>query len=86
MAAPMLEKLRSRHPIDVPADEWKRSRGLLGALGTILVLFLLVPLGLVAYAAIKDRSFLLGAGAAVGAFLLMILVYAARGKPGHARR
>ncbi|HWH08887.1 MAG TPA: hypothetical protein VNX21_06785 [Candidatus Thermoplasmatota archaeon] len=88
----MLEKLRSRHPIDVPAEDWGRSRGLLGALGTLALLFLALPLlGTLAAAALAYRNgegagWLLGAAAAIAALMLVILVAGARGKPGHARR
>lgn len=82
----MLEKLRSRHPIDLPAEEWRRSRGLLGTLGAIALLFVLLPLGAALYSAVRDRNLLLGIGAAVGALVLVVLVAGARGKPGARRR
>lgn len=81
----MLEKLRSRHPIDLPAEEWRRSRGLAAALGGLLVLFLLVPFLAALYAAVRSPS-LLAVGAAVGAFVLVLAVLSMRGKPAHRRR
>lgn len=86
MARPMLEKLRSRHPIDLPVESWGRSRGLLGTLGTILVLVVLLPLLGVAYYAATHRNVMLGVVAAGGAFLLVFLVWTARGKNAHRRR
>ena len=82
----MLEKLRSRHPIDLPAEEWGTSRGLLGALGTLALLFVLLPLLAALYAAVRTRSLLLGVGAAIGALLVVLLLLGMRGKPGHARK
>lgn len=82
----MLEKLRSRHPIDLPAEAWGRSRGLLGALGTLALLFLVLPLLAALYAAVRSRNLLMGVGAAIGALLLVLAIVGMRGKPGHRRR
>lgn len=86
MARPMLEKLRSRHPIDLPVESWGRSRGLLGTLGTILVLVVLLPLLGVAYYAVMNRNVLAGVLAAVSALVLVVLAGSARGKSAHRRR
>ena len=79
----MLEKLRSRHSIDLPAEGWRRSRGLLVVWGGIAVLFLLIPLALALYAGAKLVP--LGIVAAFAALILVWIVGAIRGKPG-ARR
>ena len=79
----MLEKLRSRHSIDLPAEGWRRSRGLFVVWGGIAFLFVLVPLLLALYAG--ARLLPVGIVAAFGALLLALLVGAVRGKPG-ARR
>lgn len=80
----MLEKLRSRHSIDLPAEGWKRSNGLLTVLGGIAVLFVIIPLLIALYA--TARYYTLGIVLGVAALVLALLVGAIRGKPGHARR
>lgn len=80
----MLEKLRSRHPIDVPAEEWGRRRGFLVILGGIAALFVLLPLAGAAYAGAFRAPYAIAAG--VGALVLVLVLGAVRGKTGHARR
>ena len=82
-AAVMLEKLRSRHSIDLPAEGWRPARGMVVVWGGLAVLFLLVPLLLTLYAG--ARLLPMGIVAGVGALLLAWLVGTIRGKPG-ARR
>ena len=80
----MLEKLRSRHPIDVPAEKWGASKGLLTVLGLIALLFVALPLLGALYGVIDQApAALVVAFAALAAVLLGA---ALRGKPGHARR
>lgn len=79
----MLQKLRSRHPVDVPAEKWGRRRPTLAILGTIAVLFVLLPIVI---------SFLGGGSVAplpvaagIGILLVVLVIAGARGKPGHDR-
>lgn len=91
----MLQKLRSRHPIDLPAERWGRRRAFLVILGGLAVLALLVPLALAflgppARAAMRGDSdglvsFVVRAGVGLGVLAVVLLVYAAKGKPGHDR-
>lgn len=82
----MLEKLRSRHSIDLPVESWGRSRGLMGTLGAIALLFLGLPLlGVLAWAA-WQRQPLYGMALAGAAFVLVFVVWGAWGKAGHRRR
>ena len=82
-AAVMLEKLRSRHSIDLPAEGFGRSKGLFVVWGGIAFLFIGVPLLL---AFVKGALLIpLAVAAAIGAFLLAWLVGAIRGKPGSRR-
>jgi hypothetical protein len=91
----MLQKLRSRHPIDLPVERWGRRRAFLTVLGGLAVLALLVPLALAflgppARAAMRGdqdglASFVLRVGVGLGVLALVLLVYAAKGKPGHDR-
>lgn len=82
----MLEKLRSRHPIDLPAEKWSWNWILLAVLGGILGLFVLLPLAGGAFALVRDLDLLLAVVIAGAALVLAITIYAIRGKPGHARR
>ena len=79
----MLEKLRSRHSIDLPAEGWRPSRLLFVVWGGIAFLFVLAPLLLALYAGAKAVP--VAIAVAFGALLLALLVGAIRGKPG-ARR
>lgn len=86
----MLQKLRSRHPVDLPVEGFGRSRGLLGILGFITVAFLLLPLALALYAGLTEGSAPdVSGGAAVaagiGTLLLVLVVGGLIGKPGHSR-
>lgn len=80
----MLEKLRSRHPIDVPAENWGRRRGFLVVMGGLATLFVILPLLGALYAGALDAPYAIAA--AVGALVLVLLLAGARGKPGHQRR
>jgi hypothetical protein len=89
----MIEKLRSRHPVDVPAEGFQRSTGLLTVIGGIAALFVLLPLGLALLFGVVDvnarvlRIPVIAAIVVAGAtFVLALLVGATRGKPHHARR
>ena len=91
----MLQKLRSRHPIDLPAEGWGRRRLFLAVLGGLAVLALLIPLALAilgapARAFLRGdgdglRAILLGVGVGMGVLLLVLLAYGVKGKSGHAR-
>lgn len=89
----MIEKLRSRHPIDVPAEGFRASRGLFTVIGGIAALFVLLPLGLALLLGVIDVNarvlripVVLAIVAAGATLVLVLLVGALRGKPGHARR
>lgn len=87
----MLQKLRSRHRIDLPAEGWQRRGLFLGVMGTLVVLALLIPLALAFFGPLLrglragdwDAPFAIGVGILV--LVLVLLVYGARGKPGHSR-
>lgn len=86
----MLEKLRTRHPIDIPAEDWGRRKPILAILGGIAVLFLFVPLLMSLAGALLDGNGLDLPGivlvaAGFGVLLLALLIYGARGKVGHDR-
>ncbi|MEA3201491.1 MAG: hypothetical protein QOE90_2919 [Thermoplasmata archaeon] len=82
----MLQKLRSRHSIDLPVERWGRRRPTLAIIGILAVVFLLLPLliALISGAARVTRAE--GIAAAVGLLLLVLIVGALRGKPGWNRR
>ncbi|MFA5862582.1 MAG: hypothetical protein WDA16_12900 [Candidatus Thermoplasmatota archaeon] len=80
----MIEKLRSRRSIDLPAEGWKNSRRLLAVLGGLAALFVILPLALALYGGARDHA--LGIVLGVSALVLALVVGAALGKPGHARR
>lgn len=80
----MIEKLRSRHPIDLPTKGFGLSRGLFVIWGGIASLFVLLPLAFALKNGALDVP--LGIAIAFGALLLMLLFGAVRGKPGHARK
>lgn len=79
----MLEKLRSRHSIDLPAEGFGRSKFLFLVWGGIAGLFIGLPLALAAYAG--ARLLPLAIGAAVGVLVLLWVAGAVRGKPGSRR-
>lgn len=83
----MLQKLRTRHPIDLPAEGWSRRRLFLAVLGGIAVLALVVPFLLSILSAglsgaRGSMSAPLAVGVGMGVLVLVLLVYGARGKPG----
>lgn len=83
----MLQKLRSRHPVDVPAEGFGTKKGILAVLGGLLLLFVLVPLLLALVAALGlDRGVLLAIGVAFALVVVVLALGAARGKPGWERR
>jgi hypothetical protein len=91
MRRAMLQKLRSRHSIDLPAETWGRRRPTLAILGIIAIVFLFVPLllalisGIYSDGAVQVTRFQ-GIAAGVGLLLLVLIVGALRGKPGWARK
>ena len=83
----MLQKLRSRHPVDLPSGAWGRKKGILAVLGGIAFLFLLVPLLLALVGGLLDgrrvdREAALAIAAMAGFLLLVLIVAGIRGKPG----
>lgn len=83
----MLEKLRSRHPIDLPDGAWGQKKGILTILGGIAVLFVIVPLLLSPLAALSVSVLpvLIAIGAGFGTLFVALLFGAARGKFGWQR-
>ena len=87
----MLKKLRSREPIDIPVEGWRKRRPTLAIIGVIAVVFLFVPLLLTLLAAVADpdqglrvtRTQAVAAG--VGTLLLVLIALGLRGKPGWQR-
>lgn len=90
MHAAMLQKLRSRHAIDLPVESWGRRRPTLAIIGLIAVIFLVLPFllalasGLTSNAAGNLRFKAIAAG--VGLLILVLIVGGLRGKPGWSRR
>jgi hypothetical protein len=86
----MLQKLRSRHTIDLPAESWGRRRPTLAILGLIAVLFLLIPLLVALVSGFYDGGAQVtraeGIAAGVGLLLLALIVGGLRGKPGWSRK
>jgi hypothetical protein len=86
----MLQKLRSRHTIDLPAESWGRRRPTLAILGLVAVLFLLVPLVVALVSGFYDGGVQVtraeGIAAGVGLLLLVLVVGGLRGKPGWNRK
>lgn len=68
----MLNKLRSRHPVDVPAEGFGRSRGLMGIIGFLAVLFVLIPLAATLVAGLVTLPLAIGLAFAA-AFLALVL-------------
>lgn len=69
----MLQKLRSRHSIDLPIDGWKRSNGLLTVIGGLAFLAVILPsiVALVQGALTWATGVLIGLGTIVLVFLAM---------------
>lgn len=76
----MLQKLRSRQPIDLPVESWGRRRPTLAILGVIAALFVVIPLVVALLGGGRVAPIPVAAG--VGILLVVLLVAAARGKPG----
>lgn len=91
-SSPMLKKLRSREPLDLPVEGWKKRTPTLAILGVIAVVFLFVPflLALVVGVFDPDTGFRLSraqaVAAGVGTLLLVLLLGGLLGKPGWQRR
>lgn len=80
----MLQKLRSRHPIDIPAEGFGRSTGLLVTIGGLGVLAVIVPLVLAILEGALTAPLAIALG--VGVVILTLLILGAFGaKPGYAR-
>jgi hypothetical protein len=86
----MLQKLRSRHSIDLPAEKWGRRRPTLAILGLIAVVFLFVPFLIALLSGFYDGGVQVtraeGIAAGVGLLLLVLVVAGLRGKPGWSRK
>ena len=81
----MLQKLRSRHTIDLPAEGFGRKRGILAVLGGLFALFVAIPFLLSPIASLLrlGATFtVVAVGAAVAALLFVLIVTGIRGKPG----
>lgn len=76
----MLQKLRTRHPIDLPAEKWGRRRPTLAILGGITVLAVLIPLVLALLGGAISAPAAIGVGVLV--LLVVLAVGGARGKAG----
>jgi hypothetical protein len=83
----MLRKLRSRHPIDLPRGKWGRAKPILAVLGTLAILFVLIPLLLspllAARVSIPRAAILIGAG--FGTLVFVLVLGGIRGKSGWQR-
>lgn len=83
----MLQKLRSRHPIDLPFGAWGRKKAILVVLGGLTALFMLLPLAASALVALGDSvvraAILVGAG--VGTLLVVLAIAGMKGKHGWQR-
>jgi hypothetical protein len=82
--SPMLQKLRSRHPVDLPYGTWGRKRGILTILGGLAVLFVVIPLVLspLVQLGASTRKAVVLVGAGVFMLLFALLMGAIRGKTG----
>ena len=80
----MLQKLRSRHPIDLPYGGFARKKGILTVLGGLAVLFVIVPLLLSPLVQLNEsaRKAVVLVGAGVGLLVAVLLVGAILGKTG----
>lgn len=87
----MIEKLRSRHPIDLPAERWRFNWILFLILGGIAGLFLFLPLGLAFAGPVglalleRDLALPIAIVLAGGTFVSALVAGAVLGKPGHRR-
>lgn len=86
----MIRKLRSRHPVDLPYDGFGRKKGILFVLGSLLALFVLIPLALALYGGLTEDGALdvstgVAIAAAVGALLVVLAFAGLRGKVGWQR-
>lgn len=83
----MLEKLRSRHSIDLPYGGFGMKKGIFVILGGIAALFVLMPLGLSPLASLSEhsRKTILAIGAGFGTLILVLAIAGIRGKYGWKR-
>lgn len=90
----MLQKLRSRHPIDLPTEGFGHKKAILAVLGGIAVLFVFIPFLLSPLAALLGGLQAGGDGvsrvvvviaAGFATLFFVLLVGALRGKRGHDR-
>lgn len=83
----MLQKLRSRHAIDLPFAGFGLKKGILAALAGLAILFVLIPLLLSPLAALSEasRKTAIAVAAGVGTLVLVLLVAGIRGKYGWRR-
>jgi hypothetical protein len=83
----MLQKLRSRHGVDLPYSGFGTKKGILTVLGGIAALFVIIPFLLSPLAAanesVRRAAILIGAG--VGTLVFVLLVAGIRGKFGWQR-
>lgn len=83
----MLQKLRSRHAIDLPYGGFGTKKGILAVLGGIFALFVLTPFllsPLVALSASATRAIIM-VGAGFGVLVLVLAIAGIRGKHGWQR-
>jgi len=80
----MLQRLRSRHPIDLPRGAWQRKKGILAILGGTAVMFVLIPLALSPLVALSEsaRKALILLAAGLGTLLFVLFIGGVRGKFG----
>ena len=80
----MLQKLRSRHPVDLPYGGFGRKKGILTVLGGLAVLFVLVPLALSPLVQLSEsaRKAVVLVGAGIGLLVVVLLFGAIRGTTG----
>lgn len=83
----MLQKLRSRHPVDLPYGKWGIAKPILMVLAGIAVLFVIIPLLLspLAAASVSIRKVLVLLVASLGTLVLVLVVAGIRGKYGWQR-
>lgn len=83
----MLQKLRSRHAIDLPFAGFGIKKGIFLILGGIAALFVLMPLGLSPLAALSESvvGTIVAIGAGFGILVLVLVVAGIRGKYGWQR-
>lgn len=78
----MLQKLRSRHPVDLPYGKWGRAMPILMVLAGIAVLFVVIPflLSPLAAASVSLRKVIVLLGAGLGTLVLVLVLAGIRGK------